>query len=49
MKIGDNDELLVKGPNVMMGYWRRPEETARALEPDGWLHTGDKARLESRR
>lgn len=45
VRIGDNEELLVKGPNVMQGYWRRPEDTARTLEPDGWLHTGDQARL----
>ena len=45
VRIGDNDELLVKGPNVMLGYWRRPEDTARALESGGWLHTGDQARL----
>jgi long-chain acyl-CoA synthetase len=44
VKIGANDELLVRGPNVMAGYWKRPEDTARALE-GGWLHTGDQASL----
>src|SRR5499427_8940139 len=37
-------ELLVRGPNVMAGYWNRPGETAAALTPDGWLRTGDAAR-----
>ena len=45
VRIGDNDELLVRGPNVMLGYWQRPEETRRVLEPDGWLHSGDQATI----
>ena len=44
VRIGGNDELLVRGPNVMQGYLNRPEDTARAVE-DGWLHTGDQAEL----
>ncbi|NWF53215.1 MAG: AMP-binding protein [Syntrophaceae bacterium] len=39
---GKTGELLIRGPQVMKGYWNRPEETARALR-DGWLHTGDLA------
>ena len=45
VRIGANDELLVSGPNVMLGYWQRPEETRRIVEPDGWLHSGDQATL----
>ena len=46
LSIGDVGELIVKGPQVMMGYWRRPDETAAVLH-DGWLLTGDIARIDS--
>jgi long-chain acyl-CoA synthetase len=44
--IGEQDELLVRGDSVMMGYWQDPESTAEVIDKDGWLHTGDKARIE---
>ncbi len=46
VSLGDKDELLVRGPNIMLGYWNRPEETAKAIDPQGRLHTGDQARIE---
>lgn len=42
---GEVGELFIKGPQVMQGYWQRPDETARALS-DGWLATGDIARMD---
>ncbi|BAM86711.1 long-chain-fatty-acid-CoA ligase [Bradyrhizobium oligotrophicum S58] len=49
VRIGANDELMVRGANVMLAYWHRPEETARVKEADGWLHTGDQARIDQGR
>jgi long-chain acyl-CoA synthetase len=43
--IGEQGELLIKGPQVMIGYWNRPEENKKVLE-NGWLHTGDIARID---
>ena len=40
-------ELCVKGPQVMAGYWQRPDETAKVIDEDGWLHTGDIARMDA--
>lgn len=44
--IGDDNELLVRGPNVMLGYWNDHNASYAALGAGGWLHTGDQARLE---
>ena len=46
VRLGDKDEILVKGPGVMLGYWHQPDETAAAFSDDGWLRTGDQGRLE---
>ena len=43
---GEVGEIVIRGPNVMKGYWHRPEETAEAIR-DGWFHTGDLARVDS--
>jgi acyl-CoA synthetase (AMP-forming)/AMP-acid ligase II len=45
---GEPGELCVRGPQVMKGYLNKPEETARTIDPDGWLHTGDIARVDDR-
>ncbi|MFV1984381.1 MAG: long-chain fatty acid--CoA ligase [Thiohalomonadales bacterium] len=42
---GDKDELLVKSPGVMMGYWNNEEATHQLIDNDNWLHTGDKAKI----
>jgi long-chain acyl-CoA synthetase len=45
IKLGAQNALLVKGPNVMMGYWNNPEATKAMIDADGWLNTGDIARI----
>ena len=44
MKLGENDEILVRGPNIFPRYWNRPEQTAEALR-GGWFHTGDQGEV----
>ena len=48
LPVGETGELCVRGPQVMKGYWQRPEETAKVLTPDGWLRTGDMAYVDER-
>ena len=48
LALGKEGELCVKGPQVMKGYWQREEETAKMLTPDGWLRTGDIARMDDK-
>ncbi|MGA8868983.1 MAG: AMP-binding protein, partial [Candidatus Sulfotelmatobacter sp.] len=44
MKLGESDEIVVRGPNIFAGYWNRPQQTAEALR-DGWFHTGDQGEV----
>lgn len=44
--VGEDGELWVRAPQVMKGYWKRPDETAKQITPEGWLRTGDIARMD---
>lgn len=46
MKLGDQDEILVRGPHVFAGYWNRPDETAACMQ-DGWFRTGDQGEVDA--
>ncbi|MGP0097742.1 MAG: AMP-dependent synthetase/ligase [Terriglobales bacterium] len=46
MKLAENAEIVVRGPNIFPGYWGRPEETAKVLR-DGWFHTGDQGEVDA--
>lgn len=45
VRIGEQNALMIKGPNVMMGYWNNPEATRAMIDAEGWLNTGDTARI----
>jgi long-chain acyl-CoA synthetase len=47
MKLGENDEVLVRGPNLFQGYWKREQATAEAMR-EGWFHTGDQGEVNER-
>ncbi|MEO7013065.1 MAG: AMP-binding protein, partial [Dokdonella sp.] len=47
LAVGEVGELCIKGPQVMCGYWQRPEDTAAVFDSEGWLRTGDMARMDA--
>lgn len=47
VKLGESNALLIRGPNVMLGYWNNPEATQAVISPDGWLNSGDIASIDA--
>jgi long-chain acyl-CoA synthetase len=47
LRVGEHDELLARGPVIMLGYWNNQEATDDVIDSEGWFHTGDKARIEN--
>src|SRR3546814_14709877 len=48
LPVGEVSELCIKGPQMMKGYWNRPEDTAQVIDADGWPHTGHMAKMDAK-